>query len=349
MKNWKRACFVFGIIVLFFIPFFPMQAADQNKTESGSATGYGRLEGYVNMKIFRVVLPTVPGDAFDFKLDPQGLIASTGGSSLNGAAYTDSSLYFANHSGASTSYSDTTDAFTIMNKGTVPVHVTVNAKAVNLSGNGYAIGLTKDSTFTNNMNSDLYFQLKLGNNAVALSKENGATLTTTLAGAADGAYQVVYNGSRYEYKLSDSATESDFSKVSFSLKGACNPYATWSKNAAPSLDVVWTVDDQSYSATGGSEIMVTDVVIAAGDPLPLPGNLDDTVLSAGVAAIYASKYPDSIGNILSSKYYTYDAANNTVVLDDEVASEVPSGTIIYYTVVFNDAARTKVKIEVTYS
>jgi hypothetical protein len=226
----------------------PGETAGDTVTIGGSST----VEGIVNKDVFKVVLPTVPqsgsASALDFTLDPQKLITAVGTKNVNGA-----SLIFTNAAttdGGSATYSNTSDALTVTNKGTVPVDVTLQATIDGLDdgtdSSAYTIVMAEDDKFENDTTSSIYVAVKAGNDdPVPLNDEDdGITINKVLKAAPDGSYEVKQDADSkaYSYVLKSDAT--GFDSIAYKLTGAANTNGDWSEaaGATPSVSLVWTVD-----------------------------------------------------------------------------------------------------------
>lgn len=208
----------------------------------GAATGAGKLEGTVNTEVFSVVLPTVAedGSTLAFTLDPEGLIKKTNAAAYAGKVFGDGTLFFANVGESDTTYSNTSDVLTVTNKSSVQADITVTAKVTDNTG----IALSDDKTFTDDTTASMYLAIVDDTNASGVAiGDDGATITSEVAAAPDGAYKYSWSeDDGYTYVLDDSFS-GDFEKYDFKLNGAANAAGDWSalKEAAPKVELVWTV------------------------------------------------------------------------------------------------------------
>lgn len=208
---------------------------------SGTTTGDGTVEGYVDPDVFTVVLPVddTTAPTFKFTLDPQKLLHATDGSNYTDE---DATVVFDTKTG-------TSNALEVKNKGNVVVDVSVTATASDLEAtdSSYAIPLVADSTFTGDNSTSLYLGLKVGDkDAVALdATSKDATVTTSLEGVDEDNFEIKVDktGANKVYTKVLKTGVTDFPTTSFSLTGACNGKADWSAATAatPSVAVTWTL------------------------------------------------------------------------------------------------------------
>ncbi len=173
--------------------------------------------------VFQVILPVGTDDVFDFILDPQQLITKTEAAAYEGSRFEEGATLFFRHSdkSAEETYSSSSDALTIINKGSAPVEVELTASVVPDSLGG--IVMTDDRDFIDDTDPSLYLALTDGDQTVAIDEEYGASICVTVDGVSDGDEK----GSSY----------------SFRLTGAVNGNGDWSEltDAAPKVIVTWMV------------------------------------------------------------------------------------------------------------
>lgn len=228
--------------------------------DEGTDTGTGELEGTVSTDVWQVVVPTDAGTAFDFTLDPEGLIAKTNEERYGGGDkyQDDATVFFANTAeDASVTYSDTSDVITIVNKGTQLAKITLEAEmsALDVGGNqSDDITMATSSTFADTTVSLYLAFVDADGSETAITGDNTSpTEKTAVIGAApEGAYEYKYDSqnTKYAYDLVDDLTGIEFEEYSFRLTGACNSAADWSalSAAAPVVTVTWNV--AAYTPTG---------------------------------------------------------------------------------------------------
>ncbi len=308
------------------------------ESSEGTTAGTGAVEGYVDTDVFQVVLPTET--SFSFIIDPQGLIAATTAAAYSGSTFeSGATLFFANTDGTY-DYSSTSDTYTITNKSSVDVDVTVAATLTDYDG----IEVSDSSTFASS-NPAIYLALVSGDTTTAIAESDdkaSATLTGSADEAPDGAYSITYSEGKYSYTL-DTANEYDFDTYTFNLIGASNANADWSDltEAAPTVSVTWTVtehvDAPTFTATSTGLTYTTGSGDAALESitsimLTLNGkafdgyNANGTAWSAatdeeGVITFdtkYTAYYTDTTNGYTATVTYE-NAAGDTVPVDvDEV-------------------------------
>ena len=113
----------------------PLAGAADGETDienaKGNVTVTDQFEGYVDKKVFNVVLPTV--SSITFTLDPQGLlnIADSGKYTQKTGA-----VYFSN---TGDSYSDTSDAIEVTNQSSYDVNANIKLTVTNTEDSGITV------------------------------------------------------------------------------------------------------------------------------------------------------------------------------------------------------------------
>lgn len=235
------------------------------------ASGTGSVEYVAKGDVFDVVFPTVSDGTFNYILDPDGLIAQTGGDKYSGKTFeSGKSLYFlrstASNATPANNYMNTSDEITVVNKSTQDIDLTVTAKVAAVDG-------IEMATSSNAFRSDgpaLYLAVSGKGSADATATEkaittDGIALSPTIAADTD-AYEVVWNATTNQYeKDKTTAAQADnyagFKSYTFQLTGACNNHAGWSslEGQAPSVDLVWSVKD--FTVKGPKVTLSTDGLI----------------------------------------------------------------------------------------
>lgn len=234
--------------------------------QKGSDQGTGEIQYVETGDVFNVVLPTDAGTTFDYLLDPDGLIAKTGGSRYSGKTFDDGKTVYFLHASkvdgtiggtAGTSncdYSDTSDEIKVINKSTGAVDLTVTAKIAEADG----VKMDADGTFNGAEAGNLYLAL-VGNNGTADEKKAidtaGVELTANIE-ADNNAYETAWEvdsedatKGKYVKKLTTAAQAADytgFKTYTFKLTGACkanDTALTALKENAPKIDLTWSVKD----------------------------------------------------------------------------------------------------------
>ncbi len=171
----------------------------------------------------QVVLPTDNSRIFDFILDPERLISQTGAAAYDNQRFEkDATLFFQRTDDTEVDYSSTSDAVTMINKGPVPVEITVTAK-IDASSLG-DIRLTDDREFTDDTDMSIFLALTDGEHMIPIDEEEGAVLRITAS--------------------ADAETEQKEDHIyHFRLTGAANSNGNWKKlsEGAPRVTVSWTL------------------------------------------------------------------------------------------------------------
>lgn len=233
-------------------------------TSGGTDSNPSGIEDFVDTDVFKVVVPTnVEADTFKFILDPQKLITLTSGAAYNGKKFQSGATLFFMNSGAGNlmsdasgtgtyDYSNKSNRLTIINKSTMDVDVTLSA-SITSAGD---LEFVSKNEFTSSADKGAKVYLGLVNetkglgSAAAITTE-AASDVSLLSGAADGSYQFMISDAAthtYKYALKSDADDNPaFSRLSFYVTGASNPYGDYKdvKDAAPKLDLVWSVKAHS--------------------------------------------------------------------------------------------------------
>lgn len=265
-KTFKRFMAFAMVAAMMANPMSALAAGTTEETTSpavGSADASGNVEDFVDTTIFKVVLPTSAEGTFDFKMDPQGLIAKTSGDALEGALFEDDATVLFNTASADASgdWKKKSNYIEVLNRGTVAVDVSVDATVTGLS----TIKMASSDSFTSGDAAvpELYLAFTASGDASGDAKNSNVPILTTDAGkttatikaklpAASGdLYEFTWtSGNGYSYDLASGNASGDatmFPDYSFALTGACNPYADWTavKDVAPQVNVVWTLAEHT--------------------------------------------------------------------------------------------------------
>lgn len=259
----------------------------------GGTTGEGEVEFVYNVNVFQVVLPTVSENdtTYDFILDPMGAIAATNGEALD-AGFTAATMYFANvdENNVVVSYSDTSDAKTIINKSSFDVTVTVEATldtaelggAVLVDGNDAEFGEDADQA---EIALGVVYNVAEDTTKTVYLIEGDATVTMDIE-AIENAYVVTYNETtgKYSYNLNSNLQDEDFNSMDIQLTGLCNDHDAWSDlgEIAPEVELVWNVEPADEDLTDYDEVNGEGSGSASGGNVTYPRlSNDTTVNSAG--------------------------------------------------------------------
>lgn len=291
-----------------------------------SVTGQGYFQDKVDMKVFRVVVPTQrdntkEADLFDFILDPQDLISQTGaarykkGKALNSTSkivsvnnFKKASLYFVNSANGVKSLSDTSDELEIINKSTMDVSVSVNAKVVGSTD----IGISTNKTFAGNNTPSVYIGFVRGDTEKALSANDTAYIDEAVLGNAKEFYKVSYNEAAdtttYDIPSVNSAGKSEsenaYKTYKFKLTGASNVNADWTSVNSPTSGPAVTIT-YHLKARSAANSITAKVEANKGTTVDLPG-------ATGVESItYAAA--DGSTKTLPEENYNFKAAEYKLV------------------------------------
>lgn len=242
MRLKFRRFYAFALAAI-MVMVSPMLASAEELGE-GNETGVGEVEGTVNTDIYKVVLPTVRESAFDFIIDPQGLINKTNGAAYNGKTFEENSTFFFKRTDgkAGVDYSSTSDVITITNMGSNVIDVSIHISILPESLEG--IQLTDDREFRDDTSASIYMALTDGENIVPIGPD-GITMDVTVGAAPEEAYEYGYDSGQgeYTYQLKEDHYGIEFGSYSFQLTGAANGNGDWSHltGAKPKIMVSWKI------------------------------------------------------------------------------------------------------------
>ena len=331
--------------------------------KTGTSGGTGSIEGIVETDVFKADLPTEAANAYNYIVDPQGLIRKTDAAKYTGATFGEGSVFFKN---TDTSYSDTSNAATIVNKSSAPLKVTVKAKADVGTASG-AAALSSAKTFADT-DTDLKVYLGLsdsvtGNTEKALTATDttdgtDAILKAVLGAAPEDAYEYSYANNAYSYAIKSDVSGFKFAEYSFQITGVANEKAAWKADTAlPTVSVTWDVDlaaagdtvtvetpeqtapvvptaptapaTATYSKANGAEIVVD---LGAGN-----------LAAEGVAKIQAKNAAsDALYDASSATY-----ADGKVTITSAQWPAAPVGSQRWVVITFDDDAATEKTVVVT--
>jgi hypothetical protein len=305
-------------------------------------TGEGDIEGYLNMGLMKVVLPTVD---VNFIVDPQGLIKTSRGANYQGAVFdyrlngqmkSDGFVFFKKNIGSKTYYSTSVD-LDFQNKSSYPVKVSVSA-TYNAGNSGVALSDPSNYGET----PQISFMLKDDSRGPTSIASAGSTFSATLKGVPE-AYCVKYNGSAYEYSLNEKSLGKSLPTYKVKLIGQCNPDADWDETdvSQSTLKVVWSVTRDESVQFGAPSIKNLNVSVDSKSDKSVVLTLDYAGSSGSVSSVsYISGGSET--TLGSSKY---SVSGNTLTISADVFKNMKSGSYIYK-VVFGSGAADTVQIDV---
>lgn len=254
---------------------------------SGGTTGTGTFEGHVDQEKLEVTLPTdTSGTMFNYKMDPEGLIAAT-----EAAKYPDTSF----EEGKNVFFQSADDTWTaesaklkVMNTGTVAADVTVKAQ----TADNAQVAMADSATFAaNDKAAKLYLGLKAATKEVAVKSatDGGATVVLGLSGNADN-YEIKSGASGYEFAKKTGVQDSQWNSFEFSLTGACNPNGDYSASglAASNVTLTWSYKKRAdgssaellaANAVSGPQVSITSAGLITVSNLTADNNFKDMTIT----------------------------------------------------------------------
>ena len=317
---------------------------------NGALDGSGALEGYVDKKVFRIVLPTTD---VNFTLDPQGLLHAAEEDTYGTAS---GAVYFKNTADDGTvTYSNTSDDITFTNKSSYDIKVglaiTLNTgdislvKAADVASTttpALNLGLKKGSD-TTEIESDSFTATPATAKAVPEvtdSVTSGYKLTGSKTDPGDGSTPS-NNGMYYSYKLTDGYTAGDDQKITYNLTGSCNDVAGWANiDQAVTAKVAWTVADATAPGITGNAYSRSKADNTYG--------LEN--ISQDITAIGVSADGKTVSGNLPSTAYTVDKDAKTLVIDGTKNTMIGAGGVganRYFVVTFADGSKLTFSVKVS--
>ena len=330
-------------------PTFESQAVGETMT----AEGTGEVEGHVNKEVLSMILPTQATNTFSFKVDPQRLIQDTEGAKYSGATFpaanVDTGVYFM--TGANT-YSNSSSVLRAVNKSSVNVKLTVEAKLTN-AGSGFAMAETKDEAKNATDAAKLYLGLKVGNETKPVKSTDTVTIDKVIKGDPAN-FAPAYKSNAYVYESIDSAK---WNAVMFNLEGAVSKYNAASSATAPNVQVTW-----KYAKADSNDQVATDTVVYTGVELSnatvssQAGVGFDATYKLGRANTYTFTGLASGDKITAVKYAdnvsTARVASKAQISEDALSFTLPSGGYTrvgaggYYEAEINNGSK-KILVKIT--
>ena len=190
-----------------------------------------------------VKVPVVSGTRpLDYIVDPMGLIYQTDAAKYGGGKVQEgASLLFMNTEGEYL-FSNTSDMLNIVNRGNVPLQVTVSAKLEDT----YDVSMVDSISDLEDYAPQMFMALVGKEGIISVMNDSGTSeITVVLKAVPDGTYKYTFNEEtgKYESEMSKEVDESTFDSFSFGVTGECNTDADWtSVNTLPKISVTWKTE-----------------------------------------------------------------------------------------------------------
>ena len=307
----------------------------------GTDTGKGEYEGYVDeTSVFSVVVPTAAQNVFNFFVDPNGLLEKTDYERLGATAADfeqNATLFFTRATG--TKYGKDSDAVTFENQSSYAVDVQVSAY---VDGIG-KIALSEDALTGDEEDPTLYLAIVHDTDNQAITA-NGGALTGTIAGVKDN-FEIKYNSADQKYEFVRKADGlQPWQTYAFNLTGACG--GNWDDEqaeAAPEVVLTWKVTDPL--ANEAPSIAKTTYAMVAGTAVKIPVDLGAGEL--GATGIKSISYVQGSGKTANLETTKYSFSNGVLTISAAYITDLLNASITSrdFTIIFNDAASTKVVVK----
>lgn len=321
-------------------------AATGEATGNGSTTGSGDFEGHVDKEVIAVTFPTDSTSVFNYKMDPEGLIAATNGAKHSGATFeSGANVYFQS---AENTWTSESKKLEVVNKGTVSVDVTIVAKADENDN----VAMATSDTFTGT-GAELYLGLKVADQTEVAVDTAGTTgkVVVGLKGN-DANFEVAATDSGYAYKEKAGVPDTAWNSFAFGLRGKCNPNGDYSTNGlgASNVTVTWSyavrtdetnpMAPENAAADAAPSIETTSYTLTADTPVEVAVSLG----GGNLKATTVSKVTDANGNAVekgaqwtyADGKVTFTAARVNALLNAKVDK--------VYVIHFDDSAKTKINV-----
>lgn len=365
MKGFTKRLMVGAMVASMAMSTSLVALAEDPPAPAGTGTsgGTGELEGVVKTDVYTADLPTASATAYNYIVDPQGLIRKTNAAKYNGKTFGEGTVFFPNTAGDN-DYSNTSDAAKIVNKSSKNLSVKITATATPDSAAGAAaVATTKDFPNTNT-NLEVYLGITdsvEGSTEKALTAA-GVNMTAVLGQSPEDAYEYKYDSttSKYSYALKTDVSKFKFAEYSFQINGAANANAAWKEDTAiPAVSVKWDVDLTDDAATVATpaqtpadeapSVTTTTANLVSGQPLEISVDLGAGDKKAtGIASVTYPTASGTTGTVPNTRYayadgkITFDATWSTNQINS-----VGSGNTRTFTVTFDDSDSTTGTFTVT--
>ena len=190
-----------------------------------------------------VKVPIISGESpLDYIVDPMGLIYQTEAARYGGGnVQENATLLFRNHEG-NYLFSDTSDMLNIVNRGNVPLQVTISAT---LEG-ADEVSMVDSRSELGGYDPQLFMALVGKEGIISVLNDSGTSeITVVLKAVPEGTYKYTLNEEtgKYESEISEKVDESTFDSFSFGVTGDCNNDADWTNvGNLPKISVTWKTE-----------------------------------------------------------------------------------------------------------
>ena len=193
--------------------------------------------------VSNVKVPIISDESpLDYILDPLGLVYQTQAARYGGGNVQEGANVLFRNSNGDYLFSDTSDLLEIVNKGNVPLQVSISAKIENSSDVRMA-----DSGSDLTGDDPSIFMALVGKEGIlsVLNDSGSSELSIILDPVPEGTYIYTYNEETksFESQLSETADESKFDRFYFGVTSRCNPDANWAGvNSLPKITITWKTE-----------------------------------------------------------------------------------------------------------
>lgn len=232
----------------------------------------GKLEGYVNKKIFSVNVPTNDAESLKMIVDPQGLIKDTHAAAyadLDESAFESNATVFFKRSvlrgGETASMNHLSDTISSANIGTLSANVTYTAEITGAEGITF---VSADSALSGNTPSmRVYFKdeasVEEDTNLMLDNSKVTGTVSTSVNALDKSYFSASYNAlDGYTYKLTEATSSNaiaNAAKAAFHFVAAANAEGDWSavKSMKPKLTLTWKFEEKKDGEAAAVSLTTT--------------------------------------------------------------------------------------------
>lgn len=379
MKQRKLLAMGMATLMAMSSTVMAVAADETSQPATGKVDIDGTLEGYVDLDVFTVTLPTT--NTMAFKIDPQGLLFSTIGSSNlkvgdsedavsapTDKTYAENILFKSTKAGAGDNdYVTKSAPITIVNKSTFAVDVTVEAKLSGLTKtgeNGYDVKVVDPSavedgkTFKFGDETAIYMSLTPTPGTIADTTITAGTpaaasyLTSDAKGvkivntvdpvddALDTVYDIKKGGDgKYTCTIKADVSSIDFKEVSYTLSGKVNTAADWTNFSKDETAKLSVA--VTYSVSKHSDAPASPLSVST---ISTANNSFTFTLPEGATAIKSMVASKVAGGTVTLTTTHYKLSGNTVTITN--TNLLNPATYSKITVTFNDTSLTAAELTV---
>jgi hypothetical protein len=179
---------------------------------------------------------------FDFIIDPLGLIYSTDAAKYGGGRVEEGATVLFKNTQGEYLFSSSSDVMTVVNRGNVPIRLTVKATVSNAGGLEFVSSRSELEGPEHSIFMALCDEDGIGS---VITEYGEASIELVLGAAPDDTYSFVWNEDKekYDYTINEDVSEDVFDSFSFYIYADCNTDAEWGHlEQVPMIQVTWSTE-----------------------------------------------------------------------------------------------------------